>query len=134
MGRAGLTQVDGYIISYNLDLWSNFTFFLDNPTQGDQFQQTDRRMVYGLIPSYTGANKLGGAEMTNTVGVQIRYDDINKVGAVFDAGAPDLEHDEPEQVGELAAGIYGQNADAVEQLVSLADRIALRLLQLQRAE
>jgi len=106
----GQGQLDAYIIKYNLDLWSNFTFFLDNPVQGDQFQQTDRRMVYGLIPSYTWASKLGTVEMTNTLGIQIRYDDISRVGLYSTQGRQIWSTTSQNKVGELAAGVYGQNA------------------------
>ena len=107
---SGQGQLDAYIIKYNLDLWSNFTYFLDNATRGDQFQQSDRRMVYGLIPSYTWANKLGSAEMTNTVGIQIRYDDIDRVALYSTQGRQIWSVTSQNKVGELAAGIYGQNA------------------------
>jgi hypothetical protein len=33
---------------YDLDLFSNFTYFLDNPILGDQFEQKDQRIVSGL--------------------------------------------------------------------------------------
>ena len=36
-----------YIIDYELDLWSNFTYFLDDQVDGDQFKQKDNRTIYG---------------------------------------------------------------------------------------
>ena len=36
-----------YIIDYELDLWSNFTYFLDDPVGGDQFKQKDERTIFG---------------------------------------------------------------------------------------
>ena len=44
---AGLTQVKAYGIDYALDLFSNFTYFLDDPVNGDQFEQKDARRVVG---------------------------------------------------------------------------------------
>lgn len=35
-----------YAIDYDLDLISNFSYFTD-PENGDQFEQVDRRRVYG---------------------------------------------------------------------------------------
>ena len=35
-----------YGIDYRLDLYSNFTYFID-PNHGDQFEQFDKRHVYG---------------------------------------------------------------------------------------
>jgi hypothetical protein len=42
-----VTRAAAYVIRYGLDLYSNFTYFLDDPVNGDQFKQADRRMVYG---------------------------------------------------------------------------------------
>ena len=38
-----------YTYYYDLDLFSDFTYFLDNPVLGDQFEQKDQRVVSGLI-------------------------------------------------------------------------------------
>jgi hypothetical protein len=46
-GEASLTHAAVYAIDYKLDLFSNFTYFLDDPVSGDQFEQYDRRQVYG---------------------------------------------------------------------------------------
>ena len=40
-------RVRAYAIDYELDLYSNFTYFLDDPVNGDQFEQVDNRNVYG---------------------------------------------------------------------------------------
>ena len=41
------TTLSAYGLEYDLDLFSNFTYFLDDPENGDQFQQTDHRFVSG---------------------------------------------------------------------------------------
>ena len=41
------SKVEGYFIYQTLNLYNNFTYFLDNPTDGDQFQQTDKRKILG---------------------------------------------------------------------------------------
>lgn len=73
-------QVSAYAISYDLNLWSNFTYFLDNPEQGDQFEQVDERMIYGGEASYTVGHKMFGVSSTTQLGVQARIDDIDEVG------------------------------------------------------
>ena len=70
-------DLDAFVIGYNLDLWSNFTYALDDPVHGDQFHQADRRQVYGLRPSLTWAGNVGDAETTTRVGLQMRYDHVN---------------------------------------------------------
>ena len=44
---SGVTRVEGYAFDYGLDLFSNFTYFLDDPENGDQFEQRDDRFVFG---------------------------------------------------------------------------------------
>ncbi|PHY20396.1 TonB-dependent receptor [Caulobacter sp. BP25] len=66
-----------YVQRYTLDLYSNFTYFLDDPINGDQFEQVDRRWIYGgsLIKRWS----LGDGWSART-GVSARIDDIGKVG------------------------------------------------------
>jgi hypothetical protein len=70
------TQVLVYGFYYDVDLFSNFTYFLDSP-QGDQFEQRDKRWVGGAKASHAWFGELGGHAMQNTVGLQIRSDSIH---------------------------------------------------------
>jgi hypothetical protein len=79
--RAGtddsLTRVRAYGLYYTLNLFSNFTYFLDDPVHGDQFHQSDRRVVTGLSVSHQWTAHWAGREVTATVGLQARNDDID---------------------------------------------------------
>ncbi len=68
-----------YGIDYQLNLFSNFTYFLD-PVQGDQFEQYDKRRIYGADVRYTQPMELFGINGNFNGGVQTRYDDIAPVG------------------------------------------------------
>ncbi|GAB6195993.1 TonB-dependent receptor [Lysobacter xanthus] len=68
-------RVDAYAISSRLDLWSNFTYFLDDPVDGDQFQQVDDRSVYGFNVS----QQWKSGRSTWRVGGEGRLDDIGRV-------------------------------------------------------
>jgi hypothetical protein len=46
-------QFSAYVIRYKLDLWSTFTYFLQDPVNGDQMLQHDDRVVYGFNGSKT---------------------------------------------------------------------------------
>ena len=41
----GEFKLNAYAIRSKLNLFSNFTFFLDDPVDGDQFEQAERRTV-----------------------------------------------------------------------------------------
>jgi hypothetical protein len=47
-GGRGSQALNAYAVYYDLDLYSNFTYFLDDPDNGDQINQVDRRGVLGL--------------------------------------------------------------------------------------
>jgi hypothetical protein len=42
------------VIRNQLDLFSNFTYFMNDPVNGDQFAQPDRRVTSGLMPATPG--------------------------------------------------------------------------------
>ncbi len=65
------TNVLLYGFYYDLDLFSDFTYFLGSP-QGDQIEQTDNRWVGGLRATQTWFGSLAGREMQNTVGLDVR--------------------------------------------------------------
>ena len=75
-----VTRAVAYWIDYKLNLWSNFTYFLDDPVHGDQFEQADDRDVYGLKATHRWMAIWGGKPVENEVGIQGRYDDIHTVG------------------------------------------------------
>jgi len=68
---------DVYAQYYRMDLFSNFTFFLNDPVNGDGFLQTDRRIVYGGNAGWRQAGKLMDMESAMTAGVQMRVDDLH---------------------------------------------------------
>ena len=73
--ESSATQALVYGFYQNLELFSNFTYFLTSP-QGDQFEQNDERWVGGATGSQTWFGTLF-REMQNTVGFQVRSDSID---------------------------------------------------------
>jgi outer membrane receptor protein involved in Fe transport len=103
------TRLTGYGIGYDLNLYSNFTYFLDDPLRGDQFHQADHRFVSGLKLSHRRLQKWAGYAMQNTVGVQVRNDDISNVGLYHTAARQHLDTVRQDAVLQTSAGLYGQN-------------------------
>ena len=62
---------------YKYDLYTNFTFFLNDPVNGDGFQQHDTRLMYGGDLGYKHRAQLYGMPSTGTIGFQTRVDDIH---------------------------------------------------------
>ena len=71
------TKVMVYGFYYDLDLFSDFTYYLTDPVRGDQFEQKDRRWVAGLDARHTIFSQWFGRKVENTFGVQVRNDWIH---------------------------------------------------------
>ena len=100
-------KLSGYAIAYHLDLFSNFTFFLDDPIHGDQFNQHDNRTILGgaLTRSWTG--QVGGMKVETVAGWQMRDDQIN-VGLFHTEKRVRLGVIRDDKVQELGTGAYTQ--------------------------
>ncbi|HEX4341580.1 MAG TPA: TonB family protein [Polyangiaceae bacterium] len=67
-----------YVGTYRFNLYSNFTLFLNDPENGDEIQQIDRRTFYGGKMSYRVVQDLGGMKLDTTLGADGRNDDIHE--------------------------------------------------------
>jgi hypothetical protein len=68
------TKITVYGFHYDLDLFSDFTYYLDDPIKGDQFEQQDKRFVLGLDARHTILSDWFGRKVENTFGLQLRND------------------------------------------------------------
>ncbi|RSK46019.1 TonB-dependent receptor [Hymenobacter perfusus] len=66
-----------YYSRYDFNLYSNFTFFLNNPVDGDQIRQTDGRNIWGYTGTYERNFQLGSRSLRTTAGLGTRLDDID---------------------------------------------------------
>ena len=102
------TTVSAYVIRRRLDLFSNFTYFLDNPVDGDQFYQPDRRTTTGLNASQAYATTLWGRESEFTLGAQFQNDSI--ANALQSTVARQVvSTTRADQIRERSLGLYGEN-------------------------
>jgi outer membrane receptor protein involved in Fe transport len=69
-------RLQGYVTRYDVKLFSNFTFFLEDPDLGDMIEQTDQRQVWGMNGTYRFDHPMRGAAATATLGSGFRADDI----------------------------------------------------------
>ena len=104
----GSAHASLYAVRYSLNLFSNFTYFLDRPDTGDQFEQQDRREVYGLKLGRSWNGTLGGRPMTNELGVQARLDHID-VGLFDTQARVRTGTTRDDRVRQRSVGLYGEN-------------------------
>lgn len=105
----GFTEANAYVVSSKLNLFSNFTYFLTDPVNGDQFGQTDKRVVSGFNVKQTWFGKWGGREVENSAGLQVRNDNIS-VGLLSTRLRQTLGVTRQDHVVESSAGLFFQNS------------------------
>jgi len=71
------SKISAYVFYYDMDLFSDFTYYLVDHNRGDQFEQQDRRWVGGFDARHTIFSQWIGHKMSNTFGLQLRNDWIN---------------------------------------------------------
>jgi outer membrane receptor protein involved in Fe transport len=108
--RAGLTQLKAYRIDYGLDLFSNFTYFLDDPVNGDQFEQKDVRTVLGGSLSQRFLSGWFGRDVETVAGIQGRLDHIPLVGLYQTAQRERLATVREDAVDQSSGSAYVQTS------------------------
>lgn len=104
----GSWKANLYAIHTRLDLFNDFTYFLTNPLQGDQFHQHDDRILTGGNASRTFAGTVLGRPVDTTVGLQVRDDAIDLgLTDTFQRGF--LSNVRTDKVNEASAGIYAES-------------------------
>jgi outer membrane receptor protein involved in Fe transport len=104
----GSWKANAYVVKSELDLFNDFTYFLTNPTQGDQFHQHDDRVILGANASRTLNGSFAGRLMETTFGIQTRYDDID-LALTDTLQRSFLSNVRSDKVQESSVGIYADN-------------------------
>jgi outer membrane receptor protein involved in Fe transport len=107
--NATLTKVTAFGLAYDLDLISNFTFYLDDPVHGDQIEQVDHRFVTGARVSQRRLGRWYGRAVQNTIGVQLRTDRIPEVAVYHTEQRVRLDTRNSADVTVTSGGVYAQN-------------------------
>lgn len=100
----GNMKLNAFAIYYDFTLISNFTYFLNDPINGDEFIQRDRRTIYGGAASHRF--DLGPAAFT--IGGDVRYDMIDRVGLYNSVDGLSINTVRQDEVDEFGFGLYGQ--------------------------
>ena len=104
----GYVRANAFFQHYALNLWSNFTYFLDRPDTGDQFQQSENRNFAGGTLARGWNHKLFGNDSTTEAGFQIRYDMI-RVGLTDTQARVPILSVTDDQVNQSLTSAYVQN-------------------------
>ena len=77
LANGAVWKIDGFATRSLLDLYSNFTYFLNDPVNGDAIQQHDSRMVQGANAQYLLPHKTGASYSYLTAGGNFHANQIN---------------------------------------------------------
>ncbi len=99
------TRFNAYAVDYEFALFSNFTFLLDDPVNGDEFEQLDARTYYG-------ASLAHDRELTDRLrlrlGAETRFDDISDVGLFKTAARERVSTVRRDSVEEFSLSLWGE--------------------------
>jgi len=109
---SSLTRANAYLIHSRLNLVSNFTFFLNDPVNGDQIEQVDRRTVSGGELSHAWRTPGFGRDIEHTAGLQLRNDNIAEVGLHNTVARQRIGTVRSDQVVQTSTSVYYLNSIA----------------------
>lgn len=105
-----ITKGNLYGIYYDLDLFSNFTYFLDYPERGDQFEQQENRWIFGGNVARTWLNQtLFNKDTEHTIGLQTRHDVIGGIGLYRTEARERFLAIREDEVYEANLGLYAES-------------------------
>ncbi|MYN17762.1 TonB-dependent receptor [Rugamonas sp. FT107W] len=102
------SKVNAYIIANRLDLYSNFTYFMDDPVHGDQFAQPDKRVTSGVDASHSWHQHTENGNSATTIGIQLQNDNIFNGLLATQAREP-LAVTRQDHIVESSVGLYVEN-------------------------
>ncbi|MBN03723.1 TonB-dependent receptor [Ponticaulis sp.] len=104
-GDGASTEISAFYVDSSFSLTSNFTYFLADPVNGDEFHQFDERTIMG--GSIRHERELSDRLEIHT-GAQLRYDDVSDVGLELTAGPTVLQTVNRGSVEEFSLGVWGE--------------------------
>ena len=109
-----------FVTRYDFDLFSNFTFYLNDPVNGDQIRQQESRMLYGYKAKYKRPSRLFGKHLEMEFGGGVRHDDIDDIALMHTVKREFLGDRQRGDILETSINAYN------EERIQLSDSWSLR--------
>jgi hypothetical protein len=104
----GSTRATGYVQRYGVQLFHNFTYFLNDPVNGDQFEQFENRWTSGARVTHRRLMRFGEWHTENVVGVDIRNDSVGgPLGLYLTRATERLHTVREDEADQTSVGIFG---------------------------
>jgi hypothetical protein len=104
------TRLTGYVQRYGVQLFHNFTYFLNDPINGDQFEQFEKRWTSGAKLTHRRLMHFGEKHTENAFGVDLRNDMVGGPLSLYLTRATErLETVRADDVNQVSVGMFGES-------------------------
>jgi TonB dependent receptor/TonB-dependent Receptor Plug Domain len=110
-------NMNAYWIQSDLHLFSNFTYFLSNPVDGDEFEQVDDRYLLGGEVARHWDFVLFDKLIKQDLGVELRKDSIAEVGLYNTAARERLSTTRQDQLEQQSLAFYSHTQIALSEKI-----------------
>ena len=128
------TRLTAYVQRYGVQLFHNFTYFLNDPENGDQFEQFEERWTSGAkLDSPAAGRDSGKTRRRASFGVDLRNDDVGgPLGLYHTRETERLDTIRADEVNQTSVGMFGDTEIEWSRTCAHDVRPARRRLQLER--
>jgi hypothetical protein len=106
-GARDSTRLTGFVQRYNVQLFHNFTYFLNDPVNGDQFEQFERRWTSGAKLTHRRLGHFGGNHAESAFGADFRNDSVGgPLGLYHTRETTRLETTRADDVDQQSVGLF----------------------------
>ena len=103
------TRLTVYVQRYGVQLFHNFTYFLNDPVNGDQFEQFENRWTTGARLTHRRMARIGSTPTENAFGVDLRHDSVGgPLGLHLTRETERLSTVRADDVDQVSVGIFGE--------------------------
>jgi hypothetical protein len=102
-------RITGWVQRYGVKLLHNFTYFLNDPINGDQFEQFEKRWATGGQMTYRRLGHFGEYDTETAFGVELRNDSIGgPLGLFLTSKGERISTVRADEVDQVSGGVFGQ--------------------------
>ena len=108
-GTNSSTRAIGYVQRYGVQLFHNFTYFLNDPVNGDQFEQFEERWTTGGKLTHRRIGRLAGYDTESAFGVDVRNDSVGgPLGLYLTRATERYSTVRADESDQTSMGVFGE--------------------------
>ena len=109
-GANDSTRLTGFAQRYGVQLFHNFTYFLGDPVNGDQFEQFENRWTSGAKLTHRRLARIGGKSTESAFGVDLRNDSVGgPLGLYHTVATERLETLRADEADQTSVGMFASS-------------------------